>query len=39
MFDNGRPAPGTYGQDFSAMPRVVQSKQKFKDPYSHSQKE
>ena len=36
MLDYGRAAmTGAYGgNDFAAMPKVVQSKQKYKDPYS-----
>ncbi len=36
MLDYGRGAPGgTYGNqnDFAAMPKVVQGKPKYKDPY------
>ncbi len=39
MLDYGRAAPGGgYGNDFAAMPKVVQGKGKFKDPYGTSQK-
>jgi hypothetical protein len=36
MLDYGRGGP--YGNDFAAMPKVVQGKPKYKDPYGKSQK-
>ena len=35
MLDYGR-APGGYGNDFAAMPKVVQGKPKYKDPYGRT---
>lgn len=37
MLDYGR-APG-YGNDFAAMPKVVQGKAKYKDPYGKTIKQ
>lgn len=37
MLDYGR-APGGYGGDFAAMPKVVQGKAKYKDPYGRTGK-
>lgn len=38
MLEYGR-APGGYGgNDFAAMPKVVQGKPKYKDPYGTTQK-
>jgi hypothetical protein len=34
MLDYGRSMGGAMGGDFSAMPRVIQGKPKYKDPYS-----
>lgn len=34
MLDYGRPGMGgPYGNDFAAMPKIVQGKPKYKDPY------
>jgi hypothetical protein len=40
MLDYGRAAPGggAYGNDFAAMPKVVQGKGKYKDPYGTAAK-
>jgi hypothetical protein len=37
MLDYGR-APQGYGNDFAAMPKVVQGKPKYKDPYGNTAK-
>jgi hypothetical protein len=40
MLDYGRAAQGGgYGNDFAAMPKVVQGKGKYKDPYGTAAKE
>jgi hypothetical protein len=40
MLDYGRAAQGggAYGNDFAAMPKVVQGKGKYKDPYGTAAK-
>ena len=38
MLDYGRAAPGGYANDFAAMPKVIQGKPKYKDPYGKSLK-